>query len=127
MRLRIRNRLSHTTRSLRARPGFTLIEVVVAVVLIDVGLMSLVAGSAVLLRRITETRAESAARQAAANRLETLASQRCIATAGTSAANGLRESWSSELIDGTRELRDSATYSALGHTRSVTIRTRVPC
>jgi prepilin-type N-terminal cleavage/methylation domain-containing protein len=131
---RIRNRPSRTIRcsrrcSRRARRGFTLIEVVVAVVLIDVGLMSLVAGSAVLLRRIAQTRAESAARQTAGNRLETLASQRCVASVGTSVGpNGLREEWSSELSGaGTRELRDSVTYTALGQIRSIVVRTRGPC
>jgi prepilin-type N-terminal cleavage/methylation domain-containing protein len=115
----------------RIARGFTLIEVIVAVVLIDVGLLSLVAGSTVLIRRAAESRAATAVLQAANNRLETIAGSSCatanIAT-GVAIGAGLREAWAIEARPaGTRELRDSVTYTVQGRAHSIVMRTRIPC
>jgi len=109
--------------------GFTLIEVLVAVVLIHVGLLSLVAASAMLVRRTTQVRAETVALQAAGNRLEILGAGPCAASAGS--ATGpfeLREEWSAALeAGGTLDVRDSVTFGVPGRVRSIVARTRVPC
>lgn len=121
-------RITSTTPQWRRR-GFTLVEVIVAVVVIYVGLLSLVAGSAVLLRRTTQVRAEISALQVGSNRLETLGAGSCSALIGNTVTSpALREDWSAELRPlGTRELRDSVTYTVQGHARWVTVRTRLPC
>jgi len=114
---------------LRARRGFTLIEVVVAVVLIDVGLLALVAASAVLVRQTTELRVHGAALQAATNRLQLLGASACGAASGSSAdAFSIHESWSVALQpNGVRELRDSVTFSVGAAVKTVVLRTRLPC
>src|SRR5438477_7969799 len=99
MQRRVRNRTPCVARSRWSRAGFTLIEVLVAVMLIDVGLLALAASSAVLVRQTTQARARIAALQAASNRLETLAAAPCVAGAGiVVAASGLREYWSADSI-----------------------------
>lgn len=130
----MRHRAANQRRSASKAPqrrkrGFTLVEVIVAVVVIHVGLLSLVAGSAVLIRRTTQVRAEVAALQTASNRLEALGAGSCVALAGSSVTSpSLREDWTAELRPtGLRELRDSVTYTMRGRARSVVVRTRLPC
>ena len=129
MRPQHRNRLACSPRRRQSARGFTLIEVLVAVVLIHVGLLSLVAASAMLVRRTTEVRVEGSAIQAAGNRLETLGAGPCTASAGTATGPfDLREVWSARPdVGGTIDLRDSVVVGVPGRLRSVVARTRVPC
>ena len=113
----------------RRRSGFTLVELLVAVVLIEIGLLALVASGASLVRQTTTTRARLAAINAAGNRLQLLGATACITTSGMNGpAAGLIERWSATLqSNGTRELRDSVTFVALGSTHSIVLRTRLTC
>jgi len=117
------------TRPAWRTKGFTLIEVLVAIVLIHVGLLSLVAASAMLMRRTTETRIESAAIEAATNRLETLSAGPCTAGSGTAAGPfGIREAWSAQLVSpATLSLRDSVSYGLSSRTRVAVLQTGVAC
>ena len=110
------------------RAVFTLVEVVVAVVLIDVGLLALVACSAVLIRQTAEMRARSAAVRAAANRLQLLGASCIVRSGSTGGPFGIREEWSVSLqSNGVHELRDSVSYAGASGARSVVLRTRLPC
>jgi prepilin-type N-terminal cleavage/methylation domain-containing protein len=111
------------------RRGFTLVEVLIAVLLLNIGLLALVASSAVLVRQTTLLRARAIALQTATNRLEWLAAGACIATTGTAAGSiGLLETWSARPIaGGARELRDSVTFTVQGRTFSVSLETRQTC
>jgi Tfp pilus assembly protein PilV len=110
------------------RAGFTLVEVLVAVMLIDVGLLALVAGSAVLVRRAAEVRARSNALHAAANRIQMLGAGPCAQTTGAAATGDVRESWGVVVRPNhVREVSDSVTFSAAGVAGTVALRTRFPC
>jgi Tfp pilus assembly protein PilV len=119
----------HTNPRARPRTGFTLIELLVAVVLIEIGLLALVATGASLVRQTTTTRARLAAINAAANRLQLLGASPCVSTAGMSdAESGITERWTADVrLNGTRELRDSVTFVAMGSTHAIALRTRLPC
>src|SRR4051812_48338671 len=108
---------------MRNRPAFTLVEVIIAVVLVNVGLLALVAGSAVLIRQNAEMRSRSAAVRAAANRLALLGATSCTARNGTaSGAFGIHEDWAVRVLhDGIRELHDSVSYAAPSGTKSVVL------
>jgi len=122
------NRLHDFSRR-RPRTGFTLVELLVAVVLIEIGLLALVSSGASLARQLTTTRARFAAINTAANRLQQLGATPCATTNGTSSGPpGIAERWSASVqLNGTRELRDSVTFVALGSTHSVVLRTRLAC
>jgi prepilin-type N-terminal cleavage/methylation domain-containing protein len=111
------------------RKGFTLVEVLVAVLIIDVGLLALVAGSAVVVRRMNAVHARAAAYRAASERIARLAAGGCRTTVGdTIAPNNGRETWSVELLsNGTGEVRDSIALVAGGVPTSVRLTTRLPC
>ena len=114
---------------LRARAGFTLLETIAAIILVDIGLLALVAGSAVLVRQTTQTRARATALHVASNRLETLGAVSCAVASGESVLpDGTHERWSAAIQpNAVRELRDSVTFPVSGETRSLVLRTRLPC
>lgn len=111
------------------RRGFTLIEVLLAVILVTVGLLALVAGSAVLVRQSADLRLRRTALQAASNRLQQLGAASCVSTSGAADGPlGVHEQWSVGLLpNAVRELRDSVSFVERGERRSVVLRTRLPC
>jgi type II secretory pathway pseudopilin PulG len=126
---RLRGSCLHANPRARARTGFTLIELLVAVVLIEIGLLALVATGASLVRQTTTTRARLAAVNAAANRLQLLGASPCTTTSGIGEGpSGITERWSADVQpNGTRELRDSVIFVAMGSTHAISLRTRLPC
>jgi Tfp pilus assembly protein PilV len=112
------------------RRGFTLVETLVAVVLIDVGLLALVTAGAVVVRQSSGTRLRARAVQAAHNRLEQLGAAPCQRASGVSvgAAAGVDESWSVDTLpNAVRQIRDSVTFSVLGAPRALVLGTRLSC
>jgi Tfp pilus assembly protein PilV len=124
-------RHSHKTGALcaTARSGFTLVEVLVAVLLLDIGLLALAAGSAALVRQTNMLRARQVALQLAEVRIETLGARGCVAAGGSASGPlGFTEDWSSQLIGRLAlELFDSVTFTVQRQTRSIALRTRLPC
>jgi type II secretory pathway pseudopilin PulG len=114
---------------MQRRAGFTLVEVLIAVFLIDVGLLALVAAGSILVRRAAEVRLRGAAVRAAVDRLQSLGVGPCGSVSGTFAnGNGLRELWSAASpASGIRELSDSVVFTINGFERSIALRTRSPC
>ena len=93
------------------------------------GLLSLVATGASLARQTTTTRARFAAINAAANRLQLLGAMPCATTNGTSTGpSSIVERWAADIQpNGTRDLRDSVTFVAMGSTHAIVLRTRLTC
>ena len=109
----------------RAR-GFTLVELLVAIVLIDAGLLAVVQTTAVVVRRRNDARARAIAAYAAATRLEQLLASPCATTSGASGTAGLTETWSSQLAGHTRGVSDSVAFGVPA-SHVVILRTRVLC
>ena len=113
---------------MKNRNGGTLIELLVALVLLDLALLSLATVGAVTARRIGDAGRRSRATLAAANRLERLTSLPCAAMAGGAAQLEPRvfETWTVVRVGGSAELSDSIEISARVPERIV-IRRRAPC
>jgi Tfp pilus assembly protein PilV len=114
----------------RVRCGFTLVELLVALVLLDVGLLVLVGLGAAISRDASDMRRLSRATAIAVARVETMASLVCAGTsAGTSApAPGIAESFTDTAApNGTRLLSDSVTIDLRGRIRAAVMRTRARC
>ena len=117
---------------LASRPGFTLAELLVAVVLVNVGLLALVGGSAALVRRHSAIRAQGIAVAVASSRLERLSVASCNAVPAASGtamrADGISERWSiGSALNRTREVADSVSYWSHGERKVIVVRARVPC
>lgn len=119
---------SDRPRRPRRRLGFTLVELLVALLLVEVGLLSLTGTTLALIRERSAVRARAAAIRAASNRLQILAAGPCEAASGAaSGPSAIREMWDVQLVpNAVRELRDSVVYGAdSGH--AIVLRTRLPC
>jgi prepilin-type N-terminal cleavage/methylation domain-containing protein len=112
----------------RLRAGFSLVELLVALLVVDVGLLALARITASLVRQRTELHARAAAIRAASSRLDWLGAGPCRATSGSAApAAELTETWAVQLAgNATRVLSDSVSFG-LGGTHAVVLHTRLPC
>jgi Tfp pilus assembly protein PilV len=109
----------------RAR-GFALVELLVAIVLIDVGLLAVVQTTAVVVHRSNEARARAIAGSMAATRLEQLLATPCTTTSGAFGADAFIETWSSQLTGRTRDVSDSVAFGVPA-SHILVLRTRVLC
>ena len=108
--------------------GGTLIEVLVALVLLDLALLYLATVGAVSARRIGDAGRRSRAAIAAANRLERLAALPCNAMAGgvEHLEPSVTETWWATRRGGSMELADSIEIR-VRVPEYVVVRRRVPC
>jgi Tfp pilus assembly protein PilV len=114
----------------RVRPGFTLVELLVALLLVDVGLLALVATSAAVTRELDASGRRNLALESAVTRLERLSSMPCRSDdrGDEVIAPGIHEWWSATVdAGGTRRLEDSVTFATRGAVRSIVLRTRARC
>ena len=112
----------------KIRRGGTLIELLVALVLLDLALLSLATVGAVTARRIGDAGRRSRAATAAANRVERLSAMPCEAMSGGSAEleHGVTEIWSVQRSGHVVELSDSIAIAARPDERIV-VRRRATC
>lgn len=114
----------------RKRQGFTLIELVITLMLLDVGLLALVGTSAAIARGARTTRAAVRAWSIASARLERSASMPCQADQSGTAVwvSGVTEWWTATpAANGTRTITDSTTFSTAHGTRSAVLRMGARC
>jgi Tfp pilus assembly protein PilV len=97
------------------RRGFTLVEALVALVLVQFGLLAVAAMSAVAARDVAAATRVSRARDAARERIELLRPAACATSGGGSAdAPGLVEHWSVRGDSVVRRIRDSVEFRLPG-------------
>jgi len=118
----------------RSHAGFSTVEVLVALIVFDVGLLGAVTTSALATRLLTEARNRGRATVAASDRIETVrnaarAPGGCAAlTVGTRLlGGGLSEQWTLVGSGPTRLLNIIITGSTTRGVRTDTIETVVPC
>jgi len=130
------SRTSRTSRSSRS-PGFTLIEVMVALIVLGVGILALSGSSAMVNRMIGRGRVETHAALLAARRVEKLrmaagaTTPRCTSPSFTSGGplweDGLRESWTVDPSGPVRKVRVSVSYLTIRGSRAAVLETGIPC
>jgi Tfp pilus assembly protein PilV len=106
--------------------GFSLLELLVAILLVDVAILGIVHTHAIVVRNRNEMRARSAAVIGAADRIEQILASPCTAGSGSSVLPASAEFWSSSLEGPTRAISDSIVFGpSAAHV--VVLRTRLPC
>ena len=118
------------------RGGFTLIEVMIAVVILAIGVIALMGSSAMVTRMIGAGKHSTQAVEVATRRLENLrriaysTSAPCTDGAfasGTATGTGYTEAW---VVSGTGQLRtvvDTVTYTTARGTSKLGLETRILC
>lgn len=103
------------------RRGFTLVELMVAVVLISVGLTGVIATSSAISRMMGGSVREAMAARLAASRFETFRASQCAAiTAGSATTRGITETWSTTQINPhTYDVTDSVSYVPISRRATV--------
>ena len=119
----------------RTAAVFTILEVLIALIILGVGIVALAGSSALVTRMIGQGRRTTRGVQAAQRRLELLRQQAgrttpaCTALSGGSATSfdGIREAWEVATIGRARLLRLMVTYPTARGTVTDTLVTAVPC
>jgi type II secretion system protein I len=121
----------------QVQSGFTLIEVMVALVVLAVGILALTGSSATVNRMIGRGKIETQAALLAARRLEQLrlaaasTSPRCASPSFTGGGplweGGLRQSWTVEPSGKLRRVRVTVSYLTIRGSRSAVLESGVEC
>ena len=112
----------------RARAGFTLVELIIAIVILVVGVLGLASTAAVVMRQITGSSMQTRAAMMAQSRLETLRSNTCAAmAAGTATTNGITETWRVVVNGRTATMTVVINWAENRVARNVTFTSERPC
>jgi Tfp pilus assembly protein PilV len=112
---------------MRKRRGGTLIELLVALLLLDLALLSLATVGAVTVKRIGDANRRARAAMAAANRVERISTAPCtLAGSGSRTLEfGVAETWTSERRGRLLDIVDSIEVSPTRE--QIVVRRRIPC
>jgi len=120
-----------------SRAGLTLIEVLLAVVVLTIGIVALAGGTGLVTRMIGRGKVETRAAQAASRRMEALrlaaysTTPRCTAVAFASGGpvmeGGVSESWVVPSAGRVRAVRVTVTYLTVRGPRSASLETGIEC
>jgi prepilin-type N-terminal cleavage/methylation domain-containing protein len=118
-----------------ARAGFTIVEVMVAIVILSIGILGLAATAGVVVRQMTGAVHQSVAANIAYSRMERIRSGNCVAMKDSSGpttgvvTRNVREFWKVTGTAGSHILlvKDSIVYIVRGKSKSQTYITEYPC
>jgi prepilin-type N-terminal cleavage/methylation domain-containing protein len=121
----------------RTSRGLTLIEILIAIVVLGVGIAALVGTSGMTSRMLGAAKVETRAAQAASSRMEALrlaahsTTPRCtspaFASGGPVLAGGMTESWVVSPTGRVRRVRVIVTYLTVKGTRTAELETSMSC
>ncbi len=120
----------HGSPALRPRTGLTLVEMMVAVMIMCVGLLAMVGTSAYVVRQIGGSRAQSNAATVIQARLEWMRSVPCASITNTSntVTRGVKESWTrGATVNNVLAVSYTAKYAAYGTQKRKDFTVMVPC
>ncbi|HUQ99149.1 MAG TPA: hypothetical protein VM166_06815 [Gemmatimonadaceae bacterium] len=111
-----------------ARVGYTLIEIVVAMLVLTVGGLALAAGSAVITRTMAVNGRRETATRKATSRLEQIRSSCAGGTSGSADAGGISERWDVVVLEGSAAtVVETVSYQTPSGVRTERFRASFPC
>lgn len=115
----------------RSRAGFTIVEVIVAILILTVGVLGLAGASAIVTRMMADAEVQSDAAVVAAARFETLHGSRCPLSNGSATSATVSERWHAtqrgRAIDRVYDVTDSVRFSSRGGSRTQAYESVVRC
>lgn len=130
----VRSRRARTVRGrrLRNRSGVTLVELLVATVIISIGLLAIVGTSAAIARSLGQAREDNLAAVYAESRVERIAGTGCSSLSLGSAASATTRGVTEKYVvtdngNNTLLLTDTLTWATRKSTRKLIYKTILPC
>ena len=112
----------------RARAGFSIVELVVALMILAVGVLGLASTAFVITRQMGGGNTLATAATVAASRLETMAAGPCAGLAnGTATTRGVAQSWTVTPVANARRIDLTVTYQTSRGPRQRVFRSTVSC
>ena len=109
------------------RRGYTLVEVIVAILIFTVGGLALAAGAATVSRTMASNNRRELATRLATSRLELLRAECPTATNGADSAAGVRSTWRVVASPGSIAVEETVSYQTAAGVRSETFHGSFAC
>jgi prepilin-type N-terminal cleavage/methylation domain-containing protein len=115
-------------RRLRNRSGFTVVELVVAMLVLAIGMLGMASTSVMLTRQISSNRQQTIAATLAQSRFEQLRSVQCTSIApGSASARGVTEVWFKRDTTRAVVVTDTVKWTIRGSEKRHVYRSVIPC
>lgn len=116
----------------KARRGFTIVEVMVAIVILSIGILGLAATAGVVVRQMTGAVHQSVAANIAYSRMERIRTGNCVAmkdSSGTATTRNVKEKWVIVGTSGSHALivYDTISFVLRGKTKTQAYTSEFPC
>lgn len=120
---------SRSIRRARDRAGFTLVELIVAMLMLTIGLLGLAGVGAVVLKQMKGGTYQTIAASIAQSRFEQLEGDPCASiVSGSATSRGMTEKWTvTTLGPRAKTVHDTVTFAGSSGTKKVGIHTVVSC
>jgi type IV pilus modification protein PilV len=114
------------------RDGFTIVEVMVAIVILSIGILGLAATAGVVVRQMTGAVHQSVAANVAYSRMERIRTGNCVAmkdSSGTATTRNVKEKWVIVGTPGSHALvvSDTISFIVRGKTKVQAYTSEFPC
>jgi len=114
--------------TLRSERGFTIAELLVAVVIFSVGLLAMAGTAAVIMTTLTSTESRTIAAGVAESRFERMRTTTCASRAsGSATTRGIAEAWTLNRLARADDVTVSVTFLSNHRARTETFRSFMPC
>jgi prepilin-type N-terminal cleavage/methylation domain-containing protein len=114
-------------RSAATVGGYTLIEIIVALMVFTIGALALAASSGVVARAMADNAIRELATRIAVSRIETIVSQCATATSGRAVISQVESEWVTTKDPTRTELTESVRCPALGRACTASFRATIWC
>ena len=110
------------------RRGYTIVELLVAVMIFSIGLLAMAGTASVILSTLTSTQSRTIAASVAESRFERVRATPCVnRAAGSALSRGISEAWTLDRLARADDVTVNVTFLSNRRQRTETFRSFLPC